>query len=151
MANPLVFYNGMFALSTGTPTSSGHLVGTKEITLPLAFEELDDAAMGDVGKAFYPGVQTGDAVTVRLRQNFTTGGLDGQLWAYFNGKKALNFKARATKAAVTSSNPTYGGKKWYLTNYPVISGAHGSAAEVTITLRPGSNSSETGIYRSSDT
>lgn len=153
MANPVVFYNGMFALSTGTPTSSGHLAGTKEITLPQAFEELDDAAMGDVGKAFYPGVQTGDAVTVRLRQDFSTAGgnMDSKLYTWWQAKAALNFKARAVKGAVSASNPTYGGKKWYLMNYPPIQGAHGAALEVTITLRPGSNGSSGGIYRSTTT
>jgi hypothetical protein len=152
MANPVVFYNAMFALSTGTPTSSGHLVGTKEITFPFAFEELDDSAMGDLSKAFYPGMQTGDAVTVRVRQDFSTAtSIDPKIYTWFQAKAALNFKIRAVKAAVSSTNPTYGGKKYYITNYPPIQGAHGAALDVTITLKPGSNSSASGIYRSTST
>jgi hypothetical protein len=151
MSNPVVFVNGMFALSTGTPTSSGHLAGTKEITMPLGREELADDAMGDVGKAFYPGIQTGDAVTVKLRQDYSTGALDGKLWTWFQNKTALNFKIRPVKAAVSKSNPSFKGTKWYLMSYPPISGGHGVALETTITLRPGSNSSGTGITRSTST
>jgi len=140
MADPVVFKNGFFALSTGVAIT--HFGNIKEVTLPISHEELDDAVMGDNAKVMFPGIQSGEAVTVRLKQDFTTGSVDSKLWTIFNGKKLCFFKARAVNGAVSSSNPSYLGRG-YVMNYPPISGGHGVALETTISIRLASGSSIT--------
>jgi hypothetical protein len=145
MADPVVFRNGFFALSTGA--ANAHFGDVKEVELPIAYEEIDDAVMGDLAKVKFPGVQTGDAVRVRLRQDFTGGGTDSKLWAFFNGKKKVNFKARPVNSGVTTANPSYLGQG-YVMSYPPIRGSHGQGLETEILIKLASGSS---ITRSTST
>jgi len=148
MAAPLVFSNGFFAVSTdtGTPAET-HFGNVKEIQLPVSREELDDSVMGDAAKVMYPGVQTGDAITVRFKQDYAAGSVDAKLWNIHNNRIKCNIRMRPTNAAVSSDNPSYFCDA-YLTSYPPLGGAFGVAVETTATWRIASGSY---IQRSSDT
>lgn len=145
MAAPVVFHNAFFAISTSTATgdaATAHLGNVKEVTLPISREELDDSVMGDSAKVFYPGVQSGEAVTVRLKQDFTTGSIDSKIWSIFDGKEPRNYKVRPVNAAVADDNPSYM-FRGYIMSYPPMSGAFGVALESTITIRLQSGSAIT--------
>jgi hypothetical protein len=142
MAAPVVFKNGFFAMSTSTSTGDAattHFGNVIEVQMPLGWEELDDSVMGDEAKASYPGVQTGDAITVRFRQDFTTGSVDSKLWAIASNRAARNFKVRPVNAAVADDNPSY---MWrgYIFSYPPLSGSHGAKLETTISVKIASGS-----------
>jgi hypothetical protein len=144
MANPVVFSNGFFAISTSSGTAASTNFGNViEAQLPIALEELADNVFGDSARGTYPGVQTGDAITVKLKQDFTAASIDSKLWAIFNGRLKRNYKFRAVNSAVSTANPSYLCAA-YITKYaPLGSGKFGDKVDVDITIKIASGSSVT--------
>ena len=112
MADPTLFQNGYFAITTSTASSTYvELPGVKSISLPFSNAELDDAVMGDVVEAKYPGLQS-RPISVTARQDFTTtlaatSGLDKRIYTLQENRTAVKVKIRPADAAVSGTNPSY--------------------------------------------
>lgn len=140
MADPTVFRNGYFALTTATGSAAYvNTVGIKNINAPISRAELADAVMGDDIAAIYPGIMTAP-VTVEHRQDFATAaaGIDKKYWNLFNNRTAVRAKIRPTSGAVASTNPSLVYNRVFVTSVTPIMGQHGQLLGNKIELRVGS-------------
>lgn len=144
MANPTIFTDGYFALTTATGSSTYTEVdGTKEVRMPISREEVDDAAMDDDINAMFPG-RMNAPISAKLRQDFTAStGNDVKFWTLLNAKTAVRCKIRATDAAVSTTNPSYIFNKVRVYNITPVSGAHGEALVNEVELRVSSGGTVT--------
>lgn len=140
MADPTLFQNAavFFATSTGS-VASAQIAGVKSVSAPFTQAELDDAVMGDVLEAKYPGLQS-RPITITCRQDFTTAatGVDKLVYTRQQNRTAFRVKLRPVNAAVSSTNPSYLYSKMYITGSTPIDGSHGQLLVNKIELRPAS-------------
>lgn len=138
MADPVLFQNGFVAFATSTGSvASAELSGAKTINAPFNHAELDDAVMGDVLEAKYPGLQS-RPISITCRQDFTSGvtGVDKLVYARQENRTAFRVKIRPVDAAVSASNPSYLYTKMRIFQSTPIDGNHGALLENKIELRP---------------
>jgi hypothetical protein len=109
-------------------------------TLPVEFDELDDSAMGDVGRSRIAGVQDSN-LSASWNQDFAAAAVDATLWAALGTVVVVN--ARPTSAAISATNPEYVGS-YLLSKYSPFGAKFGDLATVE-TQWPLSDS--TGIAR----
>jgi hypothetical protein len=76
------------------------------VELPIEFEELEDTAMGDVGKSRIAGLQDSN-VKISWNQDFAASAVDATLWAARGTVIAV--KVRPTSSSVGTTNPEYVG------------------------------------------
>jgi hypothetical protein len=139
MAEPTLFQNGavFFATSTGS-VASAQLNGVKSVTAPFTNAELEDAVMGDVLQAKYPGLQD-RPISITCRQDFTTSatqGVDKLVYTRQENRTAFRVKLRPVNAAVSSTNPSYLFTRMRIFGSTPITGAHGELLGNTIELKP---------------
>ncbi len=138
MADPVLFQNGYLAFTTSTAgTVYTALSGVKEIRAPFTHAELEDAVMGDVLEAKYPGLQQ-RPISAKARQDFTTAaaGVDKLVYTRQENRTAFKAKLRPVNAAVSSTNPTYIYSKVRIFQSSPIDGSHGQLLVNNIELRP---------------
>lgn len=138
MADPTLFQNGYVAYTTSTGSSTyTEVAGVKSVAAPFNNAELDDAVMGDVLEAKYPGLQS-RPVSLTCRQDFTTAaaGVDKLHYTRQENRTAFRVKMRAVDAAVSSTNPSYIWSKVRIFQTTPIDGAHGVLLENKVELRP---------------
>lgn len=138
MADPTLFQNGavFFATSTGS-VASAQIAGVKSVSAPFTHAELDDAVMGDVLGAKYPGLQD-RPISIVCRQDFTTAatGVDKLVYTRQENRTAFRVKLRPVNAAVSSTNPSYLFSRMRIFKSTPIDGAHGQLLENKIELKP---------------
>lgn len=140
MAEPTLFQNGFIAITTSTAsTTYVELPGNKSISIPFTNAELEDAVMGDVVEAKYPGLQS-RPISVTHRQDFTTAlaattGLDKRIYILQENRTAVKVKIRPVDAAVSGPNPSYLFNRVRVFSSTPIDGSHGQLLENKIEFR----------------
>lgn len=140
MADPTLFQNGFVAITTSTASSTYvELPGNKQISIPFSNAELDDAVMGDVVEAKYPGLQN-RPISLVHRQDFTTtlaatSGLDKRIYNLQENRIAVKIKIRPVDAAVSGPNPSYIFNRVRVFNSTPIDGSHGQLLANKIEFR----------------
>jgi len=90
--------------------------------------------MGDFTKTRLAGVRDW-SLDVTFKQDFDSGSVDGILWGVYDGNTAVIVTIMANKTdGVGGTNPRYSGS-CHLETYPVIGGAHGDLAQVSVTFQ----------------
>lgn len=140
MADPTLFQNGavFFATSTGS-VASAQLSGVKSVSAPFTNAQLEDAVMGDVLEAKYPGLQN-RPISITCRQDYTTAatGVDKLVYTRQEARTAFRVKLRPVNSAVSSTNPSYLFTRMRIFNSTPIEGAHGELLGNKIELMPAS-------------
>ena len=135
MAEPVLFKDGRAAWSTGTATGElTQISGIKSVELPLTKAELANSVMSDVAETFFPGLIS-SPITVVARQDFTTGGVDDEVYGRWNSETAFHFEAAAVNATISTTNPAYRFNHVRVFAHTPISGAHGVLLENSFQLR----------------
>jgi hypothetical protein len=143
MAEPTLFQNGFIAITTSTGSSTYvELPGVKSISIPFSNAELDDAVMGDVLEAKYPGLQS-RPISITARQDFTTtlaatSGLDKRIYNLEENRTAVKVKVRPVDAAVSGPNPSYIWNRVRVFGSSPIDASHGELLVNKIEFRPAS-------------
>lgn len=143
MADPTLFQNGFVAVTTSTSsTTYVELPGVKSISIPFSNAELDDAVMGDVLEAKYPGIQS-RPISITARQDFTTtlaatSGLDKRIYTLEENRTAVRLKIRPVDAAVSGPNPSYVWNRVRVFGCTPIDASHGELLVNKIEFRPSS-------------
>lgn len=109
-------------------------------TLPREFEELDDTAMGDVGRSRIAGLEDSN-LSADWNQDFAASAVDATISAAL--ATVVTIKCRPTSAAIGSTNPEYVGT-YLISRYSPFSAGVGELA-TTSTAWPLSD--PTGIAR----
>lgn len=109
-------------------------------TLPREFDELDDSAMGDVGRSRIAGVEDG-TISADWNQDFAASAVDATIAAAL--ATVVTIKCRPTSSAISATNPEYVGT-YLISKYSPFSSSFGELAK-TSTAWPLSDS--TGVSR----
>ena len=111
----------------------------RDITLDTSVAELVNDTHGDTAEKKVSGLENW-TITVIFLQDFAAGKVDATLNSLYGcGSGSFQIEVGADSvSAVSSTNPRYSGQA-ILTNYKVLSGAHGVNLEATATFRPASN------------
>lgn len=141
MADPTFFYNGFVAITTSTGSSTYvELPGIKSVSIPYTNAELDDAVMGDILEAKYPGLQS-RPISVTARQDFTTtlaatSGLDKRIYTLQENRTAVKVKIRPVDAAVSGPNPSYIWNRVSVFGSTPIDASHGELLVNKVEFKP---------------
>lgn len=135
MAEPVLFKNGLARWSTATSVEPNAAIpGVKSVEIPLSKAELANGVMGDNGEVFYPGLISGP-ISVTVRQEFTTGGIDSQVWTRWNSETKFQFEAAPVNATISTSNPAYRFDRVGVFSFSPLNGPHGQLLESQIQMR----------------
>ncbi len=103
-------------------------------TLTINRDLPEDTTMGDFTTSRLAGVRDW-SLEVTFKQDFDSGSVDGTLWGVYNGDAAVIVSMMADKTAgVGGTKPKDSGSA-HLETYPVIGGAHGDLAQVSVTFQ----------------
>jgi len=112
---------------------------SRDISLDTAVAELANDTHGDTAEKKISGLENW-TIQVTFLQDFAAGKVDATLSPLYGcGSGSFQIEVGADSVnAVSATNPRYSGQA-IITNYKVLSGAHGSNLEATATFRPASN------------
>lgn len=135
MAEPVVFKNGLARWSTATGNEPDAAIsGVKSVELPLSKAELGNGVMSDDGEVFFPGLISAP-ISVTCRQDFTTGGVDDEVWGRWNSETKFQFEAAALNSTLLVTNPAYRFSRVGVFASTPLNGAHGVLLENAFQLR----------------
>lgn len=103
---------------------------TTNVTLPAEFEQLEDTAMGDIGRSRRTGLQD-STLGFTLNQDFAAAAVDATLWAAIG--TIVVVKVRPTTAAIASTNPEYVGS-YLVSSYSPFGNGVGELATVQMSI-----------------
>lgn len=101
----------------------------RSVTLPVAFDELDDTAMGDTARSRIAGLEDG-SIQIEFNQDFAAGAVDTTIWPL--RKTVVVIKVRPTSAAISATNPEYVGD-YLISQWQPFGNAVGELAVVSVT------------------
>lgn len=104
----------------------------RQVTIQHGADLPDRTAMGDDSRRRLPGLKDWSA-TVEFNQDFDASKVDATLNGLV-GAASFAVAFRPTSGATSATNPQYSGSA-LLESYPILSGAIGDAAVVSITLQ----------------
>lgn len=104
-------------------------------TVTGEYEELDVTVAGDDVKNSYPGLQNW-SIDVTCKQSWTAAELDAILWPLLGSATASAVVVKPNGSTTGVNNPKWSGNG-RIFSYTPMSGAIGSLAQTTFTIKPG--------------